>query len=333
MVWSPGKQLQRGKYTIKRELGRGRIAITYLATDREGNPLALKTLNDELRYSSDYDRLEQAFVKEAFKLIRCSHPHIVKVNEPFQVDGVWCIPMEYIAGTNLVTRTQPILPEETALEYIQQIGSALSEVHSHGIVHRDVRPENIMVRSGEQQAVLIDFGLALDSDSELTQTRTEEIAEGFAPLELYSRGEPKGAYTDIYALGATLYLLLIGETPPNAKDRLLNHVPLRLPQEINPHISDRVNKAIIRAMALKPENRPQSIKEWFELMKLPVTTEETSKTKKASRSSISVIDQMIVLASGGAFVGGLIAQFYGAVIGAVFGAIFAVFYKKNRSHN
>ncbi len=341
MVWSPGKQLNRGRYRIERELGRGGNSITYLAKNKQDEAFAIKTLNDEfinseILPSSEFNRWQEIFIQEAFKLAKCSHPHIVRVEEIFPEDGVWCIVMEYIAGTNLASYVQQqTLLEQEALQYIQQIGNALITVHNNGFLHRKIGPENILLRhnQSEGKAVLIDFSLARPFDQDLTETRSGEIADGFTPMELYSHTGKRGPYTDIYALGATLYLLLTGETPPNAQDRYLNDISLQPPQEINPQISDRVNDAIILAMALEPEHRPQSIKEWFELMKLPVTTEETSKTKKASRSSISVIDQMIVLASGGAFVGGLIAQFYGAVIGAVFGAIFAVLYKKNRSHN
>lgn len=198
------QKLRDGKYTIEKELGRGLFSITYRARRREGKIVALKALNEELRLHKDYERLETMFFGEAVKLAKCNNPHIVKVETPFKEGEIWCMPMEYIAGVDLAKRENLILPEEEALEYIRQVGEALSEVHRQGLLHRDIRPENIMVRAGKGEAVLIDFGLALDFDEELTQIRTEEVAKGFAPLELYSREGKRGPYTDIYGLGATL---------------------------------------------------------------------------------------------------------------------------------
>jgi len=266
MVWSPGKQLNRGRYRIERELGRGGNSITYLAKNKQDEAFAIKTLNDEfinseILPSSEFNRWQEIFIQEAFKLAKCSHPHIVRVEEIFPEDGVWCIVMEYIAGTNLASYVQQqTLLEQEALQYIQQIGNALITVHNNGFLHRKIGPENILLRhnQSEGKAVLIDFSLARPFDQDLTETRSGEIADGFTPMELYSHTGKRGPYTDIYALGATLYLLLTGETPPNAQDRYLNDISLQPPQEINPQISDRVNDAIILAMALEPEHRPQS---------------------------------------------------------------------------
>jgi len=140
MVWEKGQKLRDGKYTIEKELGRGLFSITYRARRREGKIVALKALNEELRFHKDYERLETMFFGEAVKLAKCNHPHIVKVETPFKEGEIWCMPMEYIAGVDLAKRENPILPEEEALEYICQVGEALSEVHRQGLLHRDIRP-------------------------------------------------------------------------------------------------------------------------------------------------------------------------------------------------
>jgi serine/threonine protein kinase len=268
MVWKPGTQLHGGKYTIQKVLGYGQFGITYLAREKDSDAVVIKTPNDESLNGPDFNRLQQVFVQEAVKLAKCKHPHIVEAEAPFQENGVWCIAMEYIDGSDLESRAQTILPEDEALDYIQQIGEALIVVHQNGLLHRDIQPQNIMIRAGKAEAVLIDFGLAREFDHDLTVTRTEEIVEGFAPLELYSRQADRGAYTDIYSLGATLYVLLTGQLPASAKDRKLSNVRLIVPKEINPQISNRVNQGILWAMALDAKDRPQTVEEWLDSLGL-----------------------------------------------------------------
>ncbi len=264
MAWVSGQQLQRGKYTIRDIIGMGRFGVTYRAETTDGMAVVIKTPNDEAMHRPDFEQLQQQFVKEAFKLARCEHPHIVKVKEPFQEDGIWCIPMEYVAGVTLDKRDRRLLPEDEALRYVRQIGDALTVVHQNQLLHRDVRPENIMlrIRSGQSEAVLIDFGLARDFDQPMTQTRTNEIAAGFAPLELYSSQANRGAYTDIYSLGATLYTLIAGAIPPSAEERKLRGTSLNLPDNIN----NVTRRAIRWAMELEAKDRPQSVPTWLEAL-------------------------------------------------------------------
>jgi eukaryotic-like serine/threonine-protein kinase len=260
MVWATGQKLG-DRYTIQEVLGRGRWSVTYRAKDRAGQSVVIKAANDEAIAPTDFDRLQQVFVREAFKLAKCRHPHIVKAEEPFQADGIWCIPMEYIAGTTLAKRDRQVLPEAEAVKYVRQIGEALQVVHEYKLLHRDVTPANIMlrIRNEESEAVLIDFGLARDFDHDLTQTRTEEITPGFTPLELYSRDGVRGAFTDIYSLGATLYELLTGKMPPNAQARKLSNAPLVFPDSM----SKPIRQAIKWGMELDGKDRPQSVQEWL----------------------------------------------------------------------
>lgn len=268
MAWQPGKTLRGDRYTIEEILGMGRFGITYLAREKNGNPVAIKTPNDEVQAlnPAEFDRLQQGFVQEAVKLAKCRHPHIVRAEEPFQEDSIWCIAMEYIDGVSLARRATAKLPETEALEYVRQIGEALRVVHENGLLHRDVQPQNIIVRSGKPEAVLIDFGLARKVGEAITQTRTSEISDGFSPLELYSSQRECGVYTDIYALGATLYNLVTGERPLTSLDRKLGERILTPPQQINSKISDRLNRAILTGMELEAENRPQSMQAWLEML-------------------------------------------------------------------
>jgi eukaryotic-like serine/threonine-protein kinase len=275
MTFNPGQALQKGKYTIERELGRGRFGITYLAKRSDGERRVIKILNPDVLAALSLDersRLETMFVQEAGKLERChGNHHIVQVETLFKEGSIFCLPMEYVGGESLADRSQKILLEKTALEYIRQIGDALAVVHEKGLVHCDIRPANIFLRLRDNtvEAVLTDFGLALSCDAELTRTRTKERSDGFSPIELYSRGQPVGPYTDVYSLAATLYELLTGEVPTSAGDRGISRTKLISPQVKNPEISGNTTKSVLAGMALMPEKRPQTIEDWLKLWPSP----------------------------------------------------------------
>jgi len=273
MAWIAGQMLREGYYTVERELGRGRFGITYLVRKQDGARRVIKALNDDLLQSlnqSDRKRLEELFHGEAVTLAKCVHPNIVKVKEPFKEGQQWCFAMDYVDGTSLSDRILP-LPEMEALNYMQQIGEALEVVHQNRLIHRDVKPENIIVRirEGKPEAILIDFGLAFDYDDSFKTIQTRERAEGFAPLEMYSQQVHQvGAYTDVYSLAATLYVLLTGTVPPSAIKRKVDKARLVPPKELNSQVSDRTNRAILSGMKLGINDRPQTVREWLDLMKL-----------------------------------------------------------------
>ena len=256
MAWVAGDQLQGGKYTIEKELRRGRFGITYLVKNKNSDRQIIKTLDINSLTSlnqSDRERLETLFLQEAVKLTRCQHQHIVKFAEPFKEADSSCLVMEYVAGLNLAERDQLQLSEQEALVYIRQIGEALTVVHKNNLIHGDVQPENIILRGGKAEAVLIDFDLSLDFDHELTTRRAEENAPGFSPPELYSKGTKPTQASDIYSLAATLYVLLTGKIPVDAIKRKIENIYLQEPKEINPQISDRINQAILTGMKLNPQ--------------------------------------------------------------------------------
>ncbi|MEH2299977.1 MAG: serine/threonine-protein kinase [Nostoc sp.] len=274
MAWVADDQLQGGKYTIEKELGRGRFGITYLVKNKNSDRQVIKTLNDDLLNSLNQlkrGRLKTMFLREALKLQRCKHKYIVEVIDSFEEADRLCLVMEYVDGVSLADRRQQILSEQEALRYIQQIGEALIVVHENRLIHRDVHPGNIFlrVREGQPEAVLIDFGLALDFDHILTTSRTKETSEGFTPPELYAQHtKPTGAYSDIYSLAATLYVLLTGQTPVSALKRKVDNAPLVEPKKHNPQISDRINRAILIGMKLDPKQRSQSMQEWLDSLGL-----------------------------------------------------------------
>jgi eukaryotic-like serine/threonine-protein kinase len=283
MTWLSGQQLQGGKYLIEQELGQGGFGITYRAKDNNGRLVVIKTLNEQVQRRPDFSKFQQDFLNEAIQLAKCSHPHIVQIDEVIHEDMLWCMVMEYIDGEDLARRVdnQGVLLEAEALRYIQQIGEALIVVHNHGLLHRDIKPQNIMLRSGKSEAVLIDFGIARKFRPNLTQTHTQFLSDGFAPIEQYDQRAKRGAYTDVYALAATLYSMLTGEFPTMSPLRAIG-TQLTAPKQINSNISDRVNQAILQGMEVKPENRPQSVQEWLKLLDFDITIPSMPSLKKTT---------------------------------------------------
>ncbi|MDP5016622.1 MAG: serine/threonine protein kinase [Dolichospermum sp.] len=162
-LWQPHQYLNNDRFIIQNILGSGGFGVTYsvkeLSTDKI---FVIKTLNHIQQGKGDFQQQQVKFVNEALRLAKCSHPHIVKVYEVIEEDGLWGMVMEYINGQDLATYLDEHekLSEHEALCYINQIGQALEYVHHQGFLHRDIKPSNIILRRGKAEAVLIDFGLA-----------------------------------------------------------------------------------------------------------------------------------------------------------------------------
>ncbi len=271
--WPPGQQIHNGKYIIEAILGGGGFGVTYRAQNpKEGKVVAIKTLNANVQGKPNFREYQTKFVNEALSLARCSHPHVVQVYEVFpEMAGnieLWCMVMELIDGTNLAEYLEDngILSEAKALPIIQQVGSALSFVHQQKFTHLDIKPQNIMLRKRGFEAVLIDFGLARQvTPPGKLRTNSNSGTECYAPIELLEKRAELGAYTDVYSLAATLYVMLTGELPFPSQFRKQN-IPLTPPKQHNSEISDRVNAAIMKGMELEPQNRPQSVQEWLDLL-------------------------------------------------------------------
>ena len=267
-LWQPNQSLQNGRFIIEKVLGSGGFGITYSALEqRTGKLFVLKTLNHLQQTRADFEEQQVKFVNEAVRLAQCSHPHIVKVHEVIKEDELWGMVMEHIDGQDLAAYIdeQGKLSEDEALRHINQVGQALEYVHAKGFLHRDIKPNNILLRRGSKEAVLIDFGLAREFNLGQMGSMTNAKTEGYAPIEQYERRGNFGAYTDVYALAGTLYSLLTASTPIPANFRK-NGIPLSEPKQFHSQISDRVNQAILKGMALEPEERTATVKEWLELI-------------------------------------------------------------------
>jgi serine/threonine protein kinase len=278
MVWTQGQGLNGDRYIIEGKLGEGGFGVTYLAQKASNDQrVVIKTLKDKLLSDLNFARYRERFLEEAVKLSVCKHPNIVQIDNYFIDGDLPCIAMEYVAGENLLkwVEKRGILSESEALNYIRKVGEALIIVHEKGLLHRDIKPENIMVRDN-QDAVLIDFGLARSFIPDCTQQITVELTQGFAPPEQYDRFGKFAQYTDVYALAATLYYLLTKTSPTGADLRRLKH-PLKSPLQINSCISDQVNEAILQGMEMDAIKRPQSVQEWLAMLPQPPIRNERPK--------------------------------------------------------
>lgn len=270
MVWQPGTKIFGNRYTIVKLLKKGGFGITYLVKDSQNRQWVLKTLKDEVMTEAqniEYrDKYLRDFDRETAKIAICRHRHIVQVENHFNHEGLPCMVMEYIQGQDLGERVGRggALSEAVALRYIRQAGEALSFMHDKGLLHRDIKPQNIMVRLPADEAVLIDFGIAREFIPNLTQTHTYALTPCFAPIEQYEEQEHRGEFTDVYALAATLYYLLTKQLPPIATMRLRKD-RLAIPKGW----SKALQNAVKQGMAVEPEDRPQTIVAWLALLPNP----------------------------------------------------------------
>lgn len=275
--------LQNGKYRIEGVLGQGGFGITYLASQVALNrkvtikEFFMKELCNRDEQTSQVSvpsmgsvdtvaRFRAKFVKEAQTIAALNNPHIIHIHDIFEENGTAYYVMDYLSGgslSDLVLR-DGVLAEATALGYIRQVADALSYIHARNINHLDIKPSNVLI-DGNGNAVVIDFGLSKRYDETGSQTSTTPvgISHGFAPLEQYQPGGVStfSPTTDIYSLGATLYKLLSGQTPPNATALLDADLDLsRL------SASPSTKAAIAAAMQPKRKGRPQTVEAFIAML-------------------------------------------------------------------
>ena len=259
-------ELIAGRYELEELVGTGGMSSVYRAHDRLlERDVALKVLHEQFTADTDY---VERFRREARSVAQLSHPNIVTVIDRGEQDDRQYIVFEYVAGENLkslVEREGP-LPEDEAVRLTLQIARALGFAHEHGLVHRDVKPQNVLL-NGDGQAKVTDFGIArsLDVKGGLTQTGTVMGTSDYIAPE-QARGSRVDAQSDIYSLGVVLYELLTGEVPFPADNfvavamRHINEPPPSV-RERRPDVSPRLDAAIRRAMAKEPRDRFASMDE------------------------------------------------------------------------
>ncbi len=198
---------------------------------------------------------------EARALARFRHPSIVTVHEFFEENDSIYVVMELVEGRSLrqiITEAGGPLPEAQVLGYARAIGEALGAVHSQNLLHRDVKPDNVII-TGDGDVVLIDFGTAREFSSDQSSQMSQTLSPGYAPVEQYTARGRFGPSTDIYALGATMYHMATGRFPTPSLDRFTGQA-LPPPHEVNPAISRQLSQAIMWAMNVESADRPQTAK-------------------------------------------------------------------------
>ncbi|MCI7700575.1 MAG: serine/threonine-protein kinase [Candidatus Onthomorpha sp.] len=268
---STGITLCNGKYELLKFLGKGGFGITYLGRHILLNKyVAIKEYfpKDNFRRESNGTQVSysdesvarrniEKFLKEAKTMAELNHEGVVKVNDVFEENNTAYYVMEYMEGKSLAEQLP--IAQEQALCYIKQAAEALQYVHTKGILHLDIKPANIMINQSGK-AVLIDFGISkhYDSEGKGTSSSTQGYSSGYSPIEQMTPGGLKQFTppTDIYALGATLYEIVSGTTPPASTD-LADEETLSRPENMSREVFGFVNKC----MQQKRKDRPQTMSE------------------------------------------------------------------------
>jgi serine/threonine protein kinase len=250
-----------GRYQVFARLGQGGFATVYRAYDpRLDREVAVKVLHPSL---AGNPRMRGRFLQEARALARVRHPHLVRLFDAGEADGMVYLTMEFLSGRSLDALAQdgPLRPED-AVRMLAQVAGALDALHAAGLVHRDVKPANIMI-TDDGRAVLVDLGVARSLDAGgVTTSSTILGTPGFLAPEQVSGGAPAGPRTDVYQLAATAYTLLAGRPPfEGSPAEALYAIAHRSAPDlgaVRPDLPAAMVTAIAGAMAKNPDRRPAS---------------------------------------------------------------------------
>lgn len=210
--------------------------------------------------------LEQ-FMQEARTMAKISHPNVVRVRYFFTENGTAYLVMDYYEGVPLseyLTAAGGKIPEQAAVGIILRVLDGLKEIHDKGFLHRDIKPHNIYLTT-EGKPILLDMGAARTAVGDKSKSLSVLYSSGFTPFEQYYRRGDQGAWTDIYACGATLYYMLTGVVPPDSPGRL-GEDELIHPTQLDPAISVPVADAVLQALSMNPAMRPQTAQQFQALL-------------------------------------------------------------------
>ncbi|HYF63861.1 MAG TPA: protein kinase [Herpetosiphonaceae bacterium] len=257
-----GKQL--ANFQIESVLGRGGMGMIYVGKDvKLERPVAIKVIDTRFRANPSY---AERFVRESRAVATWRHENIVQIYYADDSDGLYYFVMEYIKGRDLghvlarYSASHSLLSQSAVLQIGKALASALDYAHAKGVIHRDVKPSNVMV-ADDQRVVLMDFGLALD-------TQAGSLGEVFGTSHYIAPEQARKSadavpQSDLYALGVMLYEMLTGSVPfddPSATSVALQHItqPPPPPRTLNPNLSEEVEKVLLKALSKAPADRYQS---------------------------------------------------------------------------
>ena len=274
----PGTRVQ--DFEFQRVLGHGGFGITYLGWNMALDiPVAIKeylpadlamreqdmsvlpkSSGDEADFHWGLDR----FLDEARVMARFKHPNIVQVQHFFQAHGTAYIVMEYVEGETLsdLFKRRGILTESELKNILLPLLAGLIEVHEAGILHRDIKPGNILLRAADGSPVLVDFGAARQAVGARSRSVTAVLTPGYAPIEQYSSRGHQGPWTDIYALGGVCYQALTGTVPEEAMDRIRQDPMISITEAAKGKAADSFLSAIDWALRVEEADRPQGVRVW-----------------------------------------------------------------------
>ncbi|MCR5236300.1 MAG: serine/threonine protein kinase [Lachnospiraceae bacterium] len=272
----PTGSVLSGQYVIDCVLGQGGFGITYRAKDHKTgeyvaikeffpDSMATRSQTSVVPYTGDrgedYAYGKQCFIEEARTLAQfIGNENIVRIYNYFEENGTAYFVMDYIEGMSFdeyIKQKGGRLSFEETFRILSPVMDALAIVHSRGIIHRDVTPDNIYITS-DGKVKLLDFGAARYSLGDRSQSLDVVLKHGFAPKEQYVRRGKQGPFTDIYALGASFYFALTGKRPPDAVDRM-DQDNLVAPSRLGIHVPIEAEKAILMALNVQPADRFQSM--------------------------------------------------------------------------
>lgn len=272
-----------GRYVIQEVLGQGGFGITYLGIDKlYGNKVAIKEYYPQkiamrkaqyedvvtvtsIEEKNNYDKGKKRFLDEAQVMARFNkNEGIVKILDFFEANNTAYIVMEYLEGITLkqYLGKYGVLQFRNLIEMMLPLLEALIEIHSQGLIHRDISPDNIMVQHNSKLK-LMDFGAARDYTESGNKSLTVILKPGYAPPEQYQTHGVQGPWTDIYALCATIYKCLTGITPPDAIARVMDD-KFKEPDQLDGKLSPDIKKILWKGMNIFPEERYQDIVEFGE---------------------------------------------------------------------
>src|SRR5215211_3840445 len=255
-----GKTLINGRYELRGPLGSGGMANVYLAHDNVlDRDVALKLLKD--RYAKNEEFVER-FKREARSAALLSHPHIIPIFDAGGTgDGTYYIAMEYLPGDTLKDRimSKGTLPARTAAAVALQIAEALRVAHQRGVIHRDIKPHNILITDSGHVKVG-DFGIAHAAEATTISDLGDILGSTKYMSPEQAMGEPVGPASDLYSLGVVLYEMLTGRVPFEVEvpdDVPVKHAggPPPLPGEVNPRVSEDMDPLVMRLLATNPKDR------------------------------------------------------------------------------